>query len=272
MSNTESTTTNLLDIPADDRAEIETRLQAIERAEDLEILFAVESGSRAWGFPSPDSDYDVRFVYRRNLDSYLAIDSRRDVVELPIDLPFDINGWDLTKALQLLLKANPVLLEWLQSPIRYRWNDETCEKLLALAAKSQHLLPARYHYLRLGQRQWSCFVEDKEEVQLKKYFYVLRPALALRWLRLSPDRLPPMNLAELRSGTELPEDTSLLLDDLIARKAETREMGQGKRMDVLDRLIEEEFAKAENAQDLPRAPDLTEEANALFREVVLDQP
>src|SRR4030095_590913 len=99
---------------------IRHKLADIERAEDVRILFAVESGSRAWGFPSPDSDYDVRFLYVHKADWYLSIDPRRDVIELPIEGEFDINGWDLRKALQLLIKSNPVLLEWLRSPVLYR--------------------------------------------------------------------------------------------------------------------------------------------------------
>ena len=88
---------------------IVNRLEEIERSESVRILLAVESGSRAWGFPSPDSDYDVRFLYARPRDWYLSIDARRDVIECPIEDVLDINGWDIRKALHLLLKANPVL-------------------------------------------------------------------------------------------------------------------------------------------------------------------
>jgi len=104
-------------IPPAARMRILADLGRIEREEGVRILFAVESGSRAWGFPSPDSDYDARFVYARPADWYLSLAPGRDVVELPIDGDYDTNGWDIRKALNLLLKPNPVLLEWLSSPI-----------------------------------------------------------------------------------------------------------------------------------------------------------
>ena len=100
-------------------------LKTLEAKECVQILFAIESGSRAWGFPSPDSDYDVRFVYARPADWYLSITPGRDVIELPIEELLDINGWDIRKALGLLLKPNPVLLEWLSSPLRYHLHAPT---------------------------------------------------------------------------------------------------------------------------------------------------
>ena len=102
------------------RKKIKEQLRRIEDAENIKILLAVESGSRAWGFASPDSDYDVRFVYIRSLEDYLRLDAIRDVIELPIDDVLDINGWDLQKTLRLLHKSNPTLFEWFSSPIVYK--------------------------------------------------------------------------------------------------------------------------------------------------------
>ena len=107
-------------VEAEARAEIERRLAVIEAEDGVEILFAVESGSRAWGFASPDSDYDARFVYRHPRNWYLSVREARDVIERPILDDYDVNGWDLRKALRLLLKSNPPLYEWLRSPIVYR--------------------------------------------------------------------------------------------------------------------------------------------------------
>jgi len=109
------------DIPAAQWAHILSELRNLEVREDVRILFAVESGSRAWGFASPDSDFDVRFVYARRQDWYLSLLPGRDVIELPLIGDDDINGWDIRKALNLALKPNPVLLEWLSSPIQYIW-------------------------------------------------------------------------------------------------------------------------------------------------------
>ena len=112
-----------------------SELNRIEQDYHVQILFACESGSRAWGFPSSDSDYDVRFVYIRPTDWYLAIDveRKRDVIELPIDDSLDISGWDLRKALQLYYKSNPPLLEWLGSPIIYQEKYTVAQQLRNLA-------------------------------------------------------------------------------------------------------------------------------------------
>ena len=115
------------------RLDIEHRLDAVESAEDVRLLMAVESGSRAWGFPSPDSDYDVRFVYVRPRDWYLSLVPGRDVIEYPIVDEIDLNGWDVRKSLGLLLKSNAVVSEWMNSPIRYRTDDPFIAKLAALA-------------------------------------------------------------------------------------------------------------------------------------------
>lgn len=114
-------------IDPDVRKRTEERLDEIELQNSVRILLAVESGSRAWGFPSPDSDYDVRFPYSRPCEWYLSINSRRDVIECPIEGMLDVK-----KALGLLLKANPVLSEWLCSPVRYKENQTCIERLRAL--------------------------------------------------------------------------------------------------------------------------------------------
>ena len=101
-----------------DKQTIVKRLRQIEKEENVRILYACESGSRCWGFASEDSDYDIRFVYVRRMEDYLRVFSQRDVIEMPVDDLWDLNGWDLQKALQLLHKSNSALIEWLQSPGR----------------------------------------------------------------------------------------------------------------------------------------------------------
>ena len=251
-------------------AEIQRRLDVLEDEQGLRILLAVESGSRAWGFPSPDSDYDVRFLYLRERDWYLAIEARRDVIELPIEGLYDINGWDLKKALHLLIKPNPVLHEWLESPLVYRQDPLAVAKLRNLADRTRHQRPGTHHYLSLGDGQYERFIAGKDCVALKKYFYALRPALALRWLRLNPDQRPPMNVAALRAGIALPAEIESFLDELIARKAVSKELGEGPRIALLDAFLEEEFARAREANPPKTRPDaqLLAEANALFLELV----
>ncbi len=247
-------------------------LADIESEKDVKILFAIESGSRAWGFPSPDSDYDARFIYARRKDWYLSITPGRDVIERPIDDLLDVSGWDIKKALGLLLKPNPVALEWLNSPIRYLWNEEICGPLKAFASEISHTAAAIYHYRSLGIRQFDLHIKDKEQINLKKMFYVLRPAMAIRCLRLNPDEFPPIDFRVMIKQADLSEDISKQIYDLLALKSETKEMGDSKRWPDLDAFIQEELAWAfEHAKDFRGAEkDKLDKANILFRDI-LDQ-
>lgn len=152
------------------RRRIEERLDEIESQDSVRILLAVESGSRAWGFPSPESDYDERFLYARPREWYLSINSRRDVIECPIEDILDVNGWDIRKALGLLLKSNPVLSEWLCSPIRYREDQACTERMQTLAARVAFRRPARFHYLHLGKSAYDAKIGDRETVAPKMLF------------------------------------------------------------------------------------------------------
>lgn len=250
------------------QATIQCKLAGVEAEFGVRILFAVESGSRAWGFPSPDSDYDVRFVYVHPLDWYLSLTAGRDVIELPIADDFDIGGWDLRKALNLLLKPNPVMLEWLSSPIRYAWNEGDAAKLIRLAGRTAHASACLHHYLSLGEGQWRQHVGERESVNYKKYFYVLRPALAIRWVRLNPDRPPPMNIQAMSHGLDLEPAAVTDIARLLALKAKARETGEGGRIPRLDRLIQAEFAWARTNPPSKGNGDVTDEADDLFREIV----
>ncbi|MXZ79870.1 MAG: nucleotidyltransferase domain-containing protein [Gammaproteobacteria bacterium] len=260
-------------ISPDVRKRIEEKLDDIERENSVRILLAVESGSRAWGFPSPDSDYDVRFLYARPRDWYLSIDVRRDVIECPIEDMLDINGWDIRKALGLLLKANPVLSEWLRSPVRYREDRACTQRLRALADRIAFARPAHFHYLHLGRSAYDSKIGDHEAVATKKYFYAIRPALALRWLRIRPDP-PPMDLPGLRAGLQLERELDEAIERLVVAKAEAAELGTGPRIGEIDRFIEGEFALA-GAASVPSGagdPDLLEDANRVFCEIVDEGP
>lgn len=253
------------------RDNILARLKQIEIDNNVRIIFAIESGSRAWGFPSPDSDYDARFVYARRVEDYLTLNPVRDVIELPIEGDYDINGWDIKKALNLLLKPNPVLLEWLSSPIRYMWNDEQCEQLISFSKKLSHGPASLHHYINLGKNIWRHNIDRAEGVKLKKYFYVLRPAMALRWIRMNPDQIPPMNFQDLMAGVDLPAPLLSELQDLLRAKAQTNELGTGQRNPRLDAFILEEFAQAEALTKIIRVErqGLRAQADALFRKLIM---
>jgi predicted nucleotidyltransferase len=251
------------------RTQIEGELAGIERAEDARILLAVESGSRAWGFPSRDSDYDVRFIYVRRPEWYLSIDleSRRDVVERPISDDLDISGWDVRKALRLFAKSNPPLLEWLDSPVTY------AETLDFRAALREHLptfySPSNsvYHYLHMAQRNYREYVRG-DVVWLKKYLYILRPLLAVRWIE--QDRgVVPMEFDRLLATVE---GSPGLLDDiraLVARKVAGEELDRGPAIPSISEFVAGEIVRLESFEPAAaeRNRDL-EPLNALYRAVL----
>lgn len=170
------------------------KLKEIERAYGVTVLWAVESGSRAWGFASPDSDFDVRFLYKRRPEAYLKLKPERDVIELPVDDTWDVNGWDLDKTLKLLGKSNPTLYEWMDSPIRYMESDfaRRISPLMQACFSEERML---YHYLNTARRSIKTFLQG-ETVRPKKYFYALRPILACEWMR-TYHTAPPMQFEAL---------------------------------------------------------------------------
>lgn len=258
------------DVPADKEAVIQSQLSDVERDYDVRFLFAIESGSRAWGFPSPDSDFDVRFVYAHTPDWYLKITPGRDVIELPLVDDWDTNGWDIQKAIGLLLKPNPVLLEWLSSPIRYRWDDAACQKLSTFADKHVQPRACLTHYFHLAKNNWDRNIAGETSVNLKKYFYVLRPVLAMRWVRMNPDLLPPMNFQNLVHGTDIPRKLQTHIAELLELKAKASEIGNGDRIPNIDELILKELDWAQDNLPNKKPMDKTtrEEADQMFRELI----
>jgi hypothetical protein len=238
------------------RLEIDGRLAAIEKGEGVRLLLAVESGSRAWRFPSPDSDYDVRFIYVRRRDWYLSLEPGRDVIEQPIVDDIDLNGWDIRKALGLLLNSNAIVSEWLSSPIRYRPEDPAIAGLIDLVRRTFNPRGVALHYANLGRNAAERWFEGNEDVPVKRYFYALRPALAIRALRLEPQELPPMNLPDLVVASDLPETLVEIIQELVEAKIRTRELGNARRAPKLDKLIRDELSRAvELPERLPSADD-----------------
>lgn len=206
-------------------AAIDARLDAIVQDENVAIPLAIESGSRAWGFASPDSDYDCRFLFVRRRRDYLTLWPRRDVIETPLDGLLDVNGWDVAKAMRLIVKGNAVAIEWLRSPIVYRGDPAFRDALLAFADAHAPLPLVRRHYLHLGMQQWKR-ADAEGGVAIKRLFYILRPAAVLRWMRHHPGATPPMHFPTLVAGGDPPAHVAAVIADLIARKAETHELGQ----------------------------------------------
>lgn len=214
-------------------------LKAIEAKEGVKILLAIESGSRAWGFASPDSDYDVRFIYVRKTQDYLKLQGQRDVIEWVLDDVLDINGWDLDKALRLLHKSNPTLLEWLRSPIVYHISPEI-EGLGELAKQYFEPKKAVFHYLKMAENNYKNYLLD-EQVRAKKYFYALRPILAALWI-LNRQTIPPIEFDQLVEA-ELVEDLKPVVADLLAIKQNLSESGLIDCVSALNIYIETELAR-----------------------------
>jgi len=248
------------------------RLAAAEAEHDVRILLAVESGSRAWGFASPNSDYDVRFIYAHPTDWYLAVDleERRDVIEYKIVDEIDLNGWDIRKALRLFRRSNPAFVEWIQSPILYRSHGGFADSARALLPKVYSCENGAYHYRSMAKTNYRGYLRA-EMVPLKKYFYVLRPLLAVRWLERYGTAAP----IEFEKLLHLLEGESELLEAIAAlleKKKAAPEMGLSEPVPCLNRFIEAELARLERP-DVVRfeRSDVNAELNRLFHATLAEQ-
>ena len=255
------------------REAILERLAAIEREHGVGIVYACESGSRAWGFASPDSDYDVRFVYARDLDWYLSFDveRQRDVIECPIVDDLDCNGWDIRKALHLFTRTNGALLEWLHSPIGYVERGDFAQSLRRLAPRCFNATALCYHYHHMARSNARGYLFT-EEVRLKKYFYVLRPLLAIRHIEHGLG-IPPVRFDPLVNAVA-PGSIRPSIAELVERKRKTSELGTGKPIPEIDRFVRTELERhgdAFSGRDRPDRPDkeeLRHRLNEIFRSVV----
>lgn len=242
------------------------KLQEIEKKENIKILLAVESGSRAWGFASPDSDYDVRFIYVRQKEDYLRLDKIRDVIELPLNDVLDMNGWDLQKALRLLYKSNPTLFEWLASPIVYM-ETPFAQELRAIMPQYFSPKSSLYHYISMAEGNYRAYLKG-EMVRAKKYFYVLRPILACRWI-LDKGTPPPVMFSELMKA-ELPAELSGDVERLLDLKMNSAEVKEIPRIDRLNEYLNESIDEIKSVvQSLDEKREVTwEELNEFFLNVL----
>ena len=199
------------------RERVVDELQRIERQYGVRVLLAVESGSRAWGFASPDSDYDVRFIYNHRRDWYISVAASRDVIEemLPGDL--DVSGWDLRKTLRLFEKCNIALNEWLGSPIVYRQAPTFRKQLLRLMPSYFNPMAGLHHYRSMAVRTLEENLEG-ERIGIKKLFYVLRPLLACRWIERKRSQ-PPTLFHALMDDELVSQEERVWIEGLLERKA-----------------------------------------------------
>jgi predicted nucleotidyltransferase len=218
---------------------IQNRLTSIEKEFDVEILLAVESGSRAWGFESLDSDYDIRFIYKHPINWYLNILPKRDVIEIPIVDLMDYSGWDLRKAFFLMNKSNPVLYEWLRSPIIYKRNQEFFDIFYQISNEYFSQISTIYHYLHMAEKNYKEYLK-KDLVKAKKYFYVLRPLLACMWVE-NKRSSPPMEFEILLSSFLKENSIKNEINELLFKKRNGIELGEIPRIDLLNSFIEDKI-------------------------------
>jgi predicted nucleotidyltransferase len=253
-------------IPPDVHAEILRRLARAEDEHGVRIVMAIESGSRAWGFASPNSDFDVRFIYAHPREWYVAVDleERRDVIEYGITDDIDLNGWDLRKALRLFWKSNPAFVEWIQSPIRYiergGFRADACALLDDVYRRDSGI----HHYRSMAKTNFRGYLRAEEAVPLKKYFYVLRPLLSVRWIERHGGAAP----IEFERLLETIADRPELVADihaLLARKRAAPELGMSAPISSINAFIDEELARLEAfATGKQKRDDAVPALNALF--------
>lgn len=221
--------------------QVQAVLSEIEKQHSIKILYAVESGSRAWGFASTDSDWDVRFIYVHNYNWYLSVEEKKDNIEAMLPGDIDIAGWELRKALLLFRKSNPPLLEWLRSPIVYKEQLSTAAKLRQASAEYFNPKSCLYHYFNMARNNYEAYFKDAAEARLKKYFYVLRPLLACNWIERT-GAMAPMEFAEL-VAMEIPDPLlNREINDLVVRKIQGEELDKGPRIPIIDAFIDNRIA------------------------------
>jgi predicted nucleotidyltransferase len=240
---------------------VQAKLLEIEESRRVRILYAVESGSRAWGFASADSDYDIRFIYAHSKNWYLNILPKRDVIECAITGEFDCSGWDLRKTLFLMNKSNPVLFEWLRSPVVYYKDDYSYNIIEQMSKEYFSPISSVYHYLHMAGRNYRQYLQS-DTIKAKKYFYVLRPVLACMWIENYRES-PPMEFERLL--TQIPQGELLdEINELLRKKRAGAELGMESRIEAVNSFIEgrlEHFEKAAAAFGPKKkpAPGLLEE-------------
>ena len=246
------------------KSRILSQLHEIETRENVRIVYACESGSRAWGFPSADSDYDVRFLYVRPVEWYLSINVKRDVIERPVQDGLDISGWDLKKALLLFCKSNPPLLEWLGSPIVYLEKYSTAESMRKLLPDYYSPTTCLYHYLHMARGNYREYLKG-DVVWIKKCFYVLRPILAMNWIERGWGVVPTdFNILVSKLTLEPPVATEI--DRLLAAKRAGAELDRGPRIEALSCFIAAELDRWENNGVIhQKRPSQSGKLDELFR-------
>jgi uncharacterized protein len=224
--------------------EIQDELAKLEKERNIKILYAVESGSRAWGFASKDSDWDVRFIYVHDYDWYLSVNEKKDNIETILPNDIDLSGWELKKALLLFRKSNPPLLEWLRSPIVYKEMFTTAKALRKAVEIYFNPKSCLYHYLHMAKGNYEAYFKE-DNARFKKYFYVLRPILACCWIERTQE-MAPMEFDILLDAEIKDASIRTEINRLLEKKKGGDELAMGKRIRILDEFIEAKLEHFKN--------------------------
>lgn len=256
-------------IPKKIEKEIQQRINSAEKEHNVRVVYAVESGSRAWGFASPNSDYDVRFIYAHPKDWYVAVDleEKRDVIEYPITDEIDISGWDVRKSLRLFKKSNPSFVEWLQSPIVYRDDGVFAKTAREILASDYSIEKGIYHYRSMAKTNYRSYLR-KPMVPLKKYFYVLRPLLSILWMEKYKTPAP-IEFNKLRALVESNQELDEAISILLKKKQVALEKEIAPAVPVINAFIESELERLEDYNDSTLNQSFNYESlNELFHKVI----
>ncbi len=236
----------------------------LEKEKGITILLACETGSRAWGFPSPDSDYDVRVIYMHEKDWYLSLSEGKDTIELFLENnEIDISGWDLRKSLRLLGKSNPPLLERIQSPIIYKVNDDFLEGIHTLAKTMYSRIATMHHYLSMAKKIYED-LSTSEEYKLKKFFYALRSSVACLWI-LEREEMPPIEFGKMLNGLNLKAELTNRISELIELKTTISESYLHSGEEDLIQFMKANIDRADReANKLPSSKGKMSDLNSFF--------
>jgi len=251
-------------------------LRQIELDYDVKILYACESGSRALGLHSEDSDFDVRFIYIPKPDWYLSIDQKRDVLEIPkkdklsipVDPLLDVSGWELTKALRLFRKSNPTLLEWLNSTIIYYQAYSTVGKMIEMTNRIFSPVVCLHHYLHMAKGDFRDATRG-DEPKIKKYFNALRSIFAAKWIEKHLSA-PPVDLQKLMEEFIEPGELKDVFDGLVNKKRARERFMPEPALEVLNRYFIKEMERLETYLGglKTKNSDPTSSLDRLFRDTL----
>lgn len=250
--------------------EIKKELLRHEFQHNIKILYAVESGRRAWGFASTDSDWDVRYIYIHKLDWYLKIDDQKDNQEEILPNDIDLAGWELKKALRHFRKSNPPMLEWLRSPIVYLQQFSTADKLRDLTKEYFNPKSCLHHYLHMAEGNYRQYLQ-KANVRVKKYFYVLRPILACDWIKQT-NSIVPMEFQNLLDSQVTDQNVKKEIQNLLIRKMSGEELNEEPKIQILNDFLEEKieyYSKYVSSLEQNPQPD-TKRLDELFKQTLYE--